>query len=185
MCSTNDAEDVIAAFGDAIGHDNVRRLLSGEQRLTSESRVERRFVATVTATLEDCLSPIAYVFASQPAVSERWLVESLLPVPLLSVPAGGTADLCVKSLLSMTREFEGRVRVICGADYVTHGQQGSPTRFAYGSVGSVVSDVVRACGLLPLQGSWIDDGVRQTYEEECSSWRMIGSRRFWNCIGVP
>ena len=84
----------------------------------------------------------------------NWSIESLAPIPLLSI----ALDKCLGADLNALLEWLGKhsLRGVCVIASVKHGTIGKGIRFSHGSTGSIMPILLEAAIVLDKSVSWID-----------------------------
>jgi hypothetical protein len=178
MPKKNITENVIAAFGKTVSKEILEKLVDGRTAGYASVTKQDRILAAFTETGQDIQSEYLYDCVSQKSILDTWVVECLLPVPLLSRPCDTLGPSAIQALRDLSMNQEKECRVIFAKDVVAFGQHGSGI-MAYGSAGSVILDLICACGLLPPKGCWVDENTaRLLGNYAISEGRLIRNRRF-------
>ena len=110
------------------------------------------------------------------------LLESLNPIPFLSIfIEEGRAQAAVEVASEIVRwatKDEGELRIVAARGIVEHDKQGRTKHMRLASSGSLVSDVLEGCMLLPKQYSWGNREFMEFVQLEVRHKIKIGNEGF-------
>ena len=131
---------------------------------TSERVVERRLLAVATSCNPNDLLPVGLynVIGNSEALVEAILLETLSPVPIFSTAIDpSTINHFCNAIDALQTQSPIELRFIIAEDVVEYGGIVTQHRFSFGSVGSILPTVLKACFTLPQDSSWISESAHK------------------------
>jgi hypothetical protein len=172
---STDNKTTEALFGDFV-KDPSQLLGTLEQPLKLQNRIVLAVAPRATHELMP-RSTFEYVGRN---VGRPWVLESVVPIPILSSLVDDVSPQTVSSAYA-TFGNHPELRVIAAMGMVEFGIQDFGGRRLFGSYGEVIAVVITAVFSLAPEFSWADDSVLSTWHLKEKGTAKVGSRVFY-CV---
>jgi len=172
--------EILQRYGVNVDNQIDNQLFS--ESIEDDVSLEQRVVVGITLgdLSENLVSYELYQQVSQmKEIYKMWIVESLSPLPLISISFKEDAKDSIQQLLNWLCVDSEKLRAIIGVGSVQYGIHGSDALMSYGSSGKLISNIIRGCVLLPRKSSWFNKLAISYMQFECGEAVEISGDSFY------